>query len=115
MTQANIEKQATKTQENVRSSFEMVTQLQEALDAASGKYTFLQQLRGYVADLCDMLQVAAHAPPSYRGPSDEALVPSSLVRLRRNARQSPWSCPASNSQLESPSPRLSSCALAAAK
>ena len=69
MTQANIEKQAAKTQENVRSSVETVAQLQEALDAASGKYTFLQQLRGYVADLCDMLQVAVHTLPSCCSPN----------------------------------------------
>ena len=31
--------------------------LEEALAGAKDKYTFMQEKRGYIADLCDMLQV----------------------------------------------------------
>lgn len=56
-TQANIDKQAARTQENMRSSLAAVARFQTELAAAGEKYTYLQQLRTYIADLCDMLQV----------------------------------------------------------
>lgn len=55
-TRTNISNQAAKTQENLQSSIQNVARLQGELSAASEKYTYLQELKGYIADLCDMLQ-----------------------------------------------------------
>lgn len=39
-----------------------VTTLENDLSAAGEKFTFLQDMRAYIADLCDMLQVRHHGP-----------------------------------------------------
>lgn len=65
-TQGNIEKQSRKTQENIRDSIDECSQLESRLEAESNKYTFLQQLKGYIADLCDMLQVGVTFLPTRR-------------------------------------------------
>jgi len=57
-TQANVEKQAKRTEENMISSVAQCGDLEDNLAAASAKYTFLQQLKAYISDLCDMLQVS---------------------------------------------------------
>ena len=44
----------------MQDSVAAVARLEGDLEAASSKYTFLQQLRAFVADLCDMLQVRHH-------------------------------------------------------
>ena len=59
-TQANIEKQAKKTEENLISHAAQCADLEDSLAAAGTKYTFLQQLKAYIADLCDMLQVTSY-------------------------------------------------------
>lgn len=58
VTRSNIDRQAARTQENMRHSMEAVAHLQAELATAGQKYSFLQQLKGYIADLCDMLQVS---------------------------------------------------------
>jgi GC-rich sequence DNA-binding factor len=60
-TQANVEKQAKRTEENMVSSMAQCGDLEDSLEAASHKYTFLQHLKAYIADLCDMLQVSMSA------------------------------------------------------
>lgn len=57
MTRGNLAKQSQKTEENIRDSIDECARLESSLEAESNKYTFLQQLKGYIADLCDMLQV----------------------------------------------------------
>ena len=59
-TRSNVEKQALKTEENIRGSIEECSRLEARLEAESEKYTYLQKLKGFIADLCDMLQVTYH-------------------------------------------------------
>ncbi len=42
----------------MNSSVAQCGDLEDSLEAASAKYTFLQQLKAYIADLCDMLQAS---------------------------------------------------------
>lgn len=37
--------------------WQAVTQLEGGVAAAAQKYTYLQEMRAFVADMCDMLQV----------------------------------------------------------
>lgn len=39
------------------SGWQAVTQLEGDVAAAAHKYTYLQEMRAFVADMCDMLQV----------------------------------------------------------
>lgn len=41
----------------LRHALQAITQLESDVAAASQKYTYLQETRGFVADMCDMLQV----------------------------------------------------------
>lgn len=56
-TRSNVERQASKTKENIGGSIEECSQLEARLEAESNKFTYLQKLKGFIADLCDMLQV----------------------------------------------------------
>lgn len=46
---------------NLASTLEAITRLENGLADASTKFGFLQEIRAYVADLCDMLQVSTQA------------------------------------------------------
>lgn len=45
-----------RTEGNVKESIASIGRLEGDLATAGDKYTFLQEMRGYIADLCDMLQ-----------------------------------------------------------
>lgn len=64
ISRSNVENQTRKTEENIRDTIDQCTQLESRLEAESGKYVYLQELKGYIADLCDMLQVLL-CPPSF--------------------------------------------------
>ncbi|KAK9800230.1 hypothetical protein WJX73_001691 [Symbiochloris irregularis] len=59
----NAKKQAqhnlTRTQTNLQDSIAAVARLETELTAAGDKYTFMQEMRAYIADVCDMLQAKA--------------------------------------------------------
>lgn len=55
-TQANAERSRRRAAENLAAAVAGVTTLEAELDAAGGRFAYLQQLRAYIADLCDMLQ-----------------------------------------------------------
>lgn len=46
-----------RTQGNLADALEATTRLENGVADASVKYGFLQEIRAYIADLCDMLQV----------------------------------------------------------
>lgn len=48
-----------RTEGNVKESIASIGRLEGDLATAGDKYTFLQEMRGYIADLCDMLQAKA--------------------------------------------------------
>eukprot|EP00884_Botryococcus_braunii_P016142 jgi/Botrbrau1/3210/Bobra.37_2s0040.1 len=54
---AQAQKQLGKVTANLRESMKTVATLEGELGKAGDKYTFLQELKAYIADLCDMLQV----------------------------------------------------------
>ena len=53
----NIEKQASKTDENARNGVGTISEFEGQIKAAGQKYEALQKIKAYIADLCDMLQV----------------------------------------------------------
>ena len=57
-TQSTTEKQLAKTGTNLAASIAAVATLERDIKAAGDKFAFLQDMRAYIADLCDMLQVA---------------------------------------------------------
>jgi GC-rich sequence DNA-binding factor len=57
-TQAGAEKQLAQTAVRLQSSIGTVALLEKDLEAAGEKFTFLQEMKAYIADLCDMLQVS---------------------------------------------------------
>ena len=63
----NAEKQLQRTSQNLIDSIAAVDTLGEQLQAAGERYAFLQQIRAYIADLCDMLQV--RCSPWQHGPN----------------------------------------------
>lgn len=71
--QASLER----TQGRLGDSIATVGRLEAELAAAGDKYTFLQELRGYIADLCDMLQVLTFRSSSGVGSSHGSLLPAS--------------------------------------
>lgn len=60
--QAGAEKQLARTGASLAASIAAVASLERDLAAAGDKYAFLQDMRAYLADLCDMLQARAAAP-----------------------------------------------------
>ncbi len=56
-TQTGTEKQLARTAVSLQNSMAAVASLEKDLSAAGEKFTFLQDMRAYIADLCDMLQV----------------------------------------------------------
>ena len=60
----HVQKELARTSTQLADSIASVGALDEELAAAKAKYTYMQEIRGYIADLCDMLQVrrAALAP-----------------------------------------------------
>lgn len=62
-TQAGTERQLAKTSVNLANSIAAIATLERDLAAAGEKYAFLQDMRAYISDLCDMLQVPACACP----------------------------------------------------
>lgn len=61
MNRSNIERQAVKTNENIGGSIDECARLEARLEAESDKFTYLQMLKGFIADLCDMLQVKVYS------------------------------------------------------
>lgn len=56
-TQSGTEKQLARTAVSLQNSMAAVASLEKDLSTAGEKFTFLQDMRAYIADLCDMLQV----------------------------------------------------------
>ncbi|CAL8463414.1 g2948 [Coccomyxa elongata] len=54
--QTGAEKQLARTSVSLQNSMAAVTTLENDLSASGEKFTFLQDMRAYIADLCDMLQ-----------------------------------------------------------
>lgn len=52
----NAQKQLQRTSQNLTDSISAIDALEEQLQSAGTRYTFLQQIKAYIADLCDMLQ-----------------------------------------------------------
>ena len=67
----HVKKQLERTAGQLADSISSVSGLEAQLSAAKAKYTYMQEKRGYIADLCDMLQVGAlwelAGPPSPPG------------------------------------------------
>lgn len=57
--QSGTEKQLARTAVNLQNSIAAVAALEKDLKAAGEKFFFLQAMRAYIADLCDMLQVCS--------------------------------------------------------
>lgn len=55
----NAQKQLQRTSQNLADSITSIDTFEEQLQSAGGRYTFLQETKAYIADLCDMLQVKA--------------------------------------------------------
>ncbi len=53
----NAQKQLQRTSQNLTDSISAIDAFEEELQSAGARYTFLQQIKAYIADLCDMLQV----------------------------------------------------------
>ncbi len=53
----NAQKQLQRTSQNLTDSISAIDAFEEQLQSAGARYTFLQQIKAYIADLCDMLQV----------------------------------------------------------
>ena len=49
----------------LQSSIAAVAALEKDLEAAGEKFTFLQEMKAYIADLCDMLQVPMPFQPMF--------------------------------------------------
>lgn len=56
---SNAQKQLQRTSQNLADSITSIDTFEEQLQSAGGRYTFLQETKAYIADLCDMLQVKA--------------------------------------------------------
>lgn len=54
---SNAQKQLQRTSQNLADSIASLDTFEEQLQAAGARYTFLQEIKAYIADLCDMLQV----------------------------------------------------------
>ncbi len=54
-----MEQQRRQTEANLDHTVKAVGRLEGELAAAARKYTYLQDTRGFIADMCDMLQVLA--------------------------------------------------------
>ncbi len=52
-----MERQRKQTEANLADSLGAVARLEGEVAAASHRYTYLQETRGFIADMCDMLQV----------------------------------------------------------
>ena len=52
----HVRKELGRTSQQLTDSIASVGGLDDDLAAAKAKYTYMQEVRGYVADLCDMLQ-----------------------------------------------------------
>ena len=57
----HVRKELGRTSQQLMDSIASVGGLDEDLAAAKAKYTYMQEVRGYIADLCDMLQVRRDA------------------------------------------------------
>ena len=53
----NAQKQLQRTSQNLTDSISAIDAFEEQLQSAGARYTFLQQIKAYIADLCDRLQV----------------------------------------------------------
>lgn len=63
-THSHSQKQLAKVGNNLRDSMNSIGVLEAELGKAGDKYTYLQELKAYMGDLCDMLQVRrSFAPP----------------------------------------------------
>ena len=56
---SNAQKQLQRTSQNLADSIASIDTFEEQLQSAGGRYTFLQEIKAYIADLCDMLQVSS--------------------------------------------------------
>lgn len=56
---SNAQKQLQRTSQNLADSITSIDTFEEQLQSAGARYTFLQETKAYIADLCDMLQVQA--------------------------------------------------------
>lgn len=54
---SNAQKQLQRTSQNLADSITSIDTFEEQLQSAGTRYTFLQETKAYIADLCDMLQV----------------------------------------------------------
>lgn len=55
--QQHVERQRKQTEGNLADSLQAVARLEGEVAAASHRYTYVQETRGFIADMCDMLQV----------------------------------------------------------
>ena len=53
----HVRKELGRTSQQLTDSIASVGGLDDDLAAAKARYTYMQEVRGYIADLCDMLQV----------------------------------------------------------
>ncbi|KAL3139132.1 hypothetical protein ABBQ32_005919 [Trebouxia sp. C0010 RCD-2024] len=53
---SNAQKQLQRTSQNLADSITSIDTFEEQLQSAGARYTFLQETKAYIADLCDMLQ-----------------------------------------------------------
>ena len=56
-TQQHAQRSLARTALNLSDTLKAVDMLEQELEAAGVKYTQMQELKAYIADLCDMLQV----------------------------------------------------------
>lgn len=62
--QRNAQQQLDRTDGNLEESMRQISVLEGAAAKASDRYTFLQDMRNYIADLCEMLDVSGAGLPS---------------------------------------------------
>lgn len=55
--QQNLERQRKQTEGNLDHTVKQVERLQGDVAAAARRYTYIQDTRAFIADMCDMLQV----------------------------------------------------------
>ena len=60
-TQQHAQRSLARTGLNLSDTLKAVDVLEQELEAAGEKYTQMQELKAYIADLCDMLQVGCCA------------------------------------------------------
>ncbi len=56
-TQQHAQRSLARTSLNLSDTLKAIDALEQELEAAGVKYTQMQELKAYIADLCDMLQV----------------------------------------------------------